>query len=72
MHFAPDEGIVDKAAALAAANRVNGEPQTVALSFPVADLASYDYADSNGNGSKTYEADSGTYTVYIGKNANDT
>lgn len=48
-----------------------GESQTVTLSFRVADLASYDYADLNGNGSKTYEADNGTYAVYIGKNAND-
>ena len=48
-----------------------GESETVALSFRVADLASYDYADLNGNGSKTYEADSGTYAIYIGKNAND-
>lgn len=48
-----------------------GQSETVTLSLAVKDLASYDYADLNGNGSSTYEADEGTYTLYIGKNAND-
>lgn len=45
--------------------------QNVTISFNVRDMASYDYADLNGNNYKTWEADAGDYTIYIGKNAND-
>lgn len=48
-----------------------GQSETVTLSFAVQDLTSYDYADLNGNGSSTYEADRGTYALFIGKNVND-
>lgn len=48
-----------------------GESEVVTLSMAARDLASYDYADLNGNGSKVYEADQGQYSLYVGRNAND-
>ncbi len=48
-----------------------GESDTVTLSLALRDMASYDYADMNGNGTKAWEADAGSYTLYIGKNAHD-
>lgn len=48
-----------------------GESETVTLSLNVRDMASYDYADLNQNGSKAYELDSGEYTLHIGRNAHD-
>lgn len=47
----------------------NGGKQTVILEFDLRDIASYDYSDANDNGKAVYEADSGDYTLYIGKNA---
>ena len=37
--------------------------QTLTLEFDVRDMASYDYADANGNGFKGYELEAGDYTV---------
>lgn len=48
-----------------------GASETLTLELPVRDLASYDYADLNGNGKSTYEADQGAYALYIGRNAHD-
>ena len=48
-----------------------GESEVVTLSMAARDLASHDYADLNGNGSKVYEADQGQYSLYVGRNAND-
>lgn len=45
------------------------ETQPVTLTFNLRDTASYDYSDANTNGHKSYEADEGTYTLYIGENA---
>ena len=47
------------------------ETKPVTLEFALRDTASYDYADLNGNGEKTYEADEGEYTLMVGRNAHD-
>lgn len=47
-----------------------GESQTVTIEMKLSDMSSYDYADQNNNGTRTYEADAGVYTLHIGKNAN--
>ena len=36
----------------------------------VRDMASYDYSDRNDNGYTTYELDCGSYSLYVGDNAN--
>ena len=48
-----------------------GESETVMLTVKTRDLASYDYADANGNGFKGYEAESGVYGIKISRNAHD-
>lgn len=47
----------------------NGGKGKVTLSVDVRDMASYDYADRNGNGIKGYELDAGEYTVYVSKDS---
>ncbi len=49
----------------------SGESKTYALSIDARDMASYDYADKNGNGFKGYELESGTYEISVRKNAHD-
>ncbi len=46
-----------------------GEEQTLKLSFYLQDVASYDFADKNGNGFKGYELDGGEYRLSINKDA---
>lgn len=48
-----------------------GEEETLTLSLKLSDTASYDYADLNKNGKKTFEADAGAYRLMVGRNAND-
>ena len=48
-----------------------GEEQILTLVLKISDTASYDFADLNHNGYRTFEADSGKYQVLVGKNAND-
>ena len=40
-----------------------GETQEVEITFNIQDMASYDFSDANGNGSKCYELDAGEYTL---------
>lgn len=42
-----------------------GESQVLSLSVRMRDLASYDYADANGNGFVGYELDAGVYTFSL-------
>ncbi|MCX4315003.1 MAG: fibronectin type III-like domain-contianing protein, partial [Clostridia bacterium] len=49
----------------------SGESKTYVLSLEARDMASYDYADKNGNGFKGYELESGTYKISVRKNAHD-
>lgn len=44
---------------------------TVTITLSARDMASYDYADGNGNGFKGYELEHGTYTLYVAKNSHD-
>ena len=44
----------------------SGGEDTVTLTLDVRSMASYDYADANGNGFRGYELEAGEYTVYIG------
>ena len=46
-----------------------GDTRTVTLTFNLRDTASYDYNNANDNDYSTYEADEGTYTLYVGENA---
>lgn len=46
-----------------------GESETVALTLPVNDMKSYDYADANGNGFAGYELERGDYTLFVGTDA---
>ena len=48
------------------------EEQTLAVTFKVRDMASYDYSDANNNGFKGYELDAGDYVVKLMKNAHET
>lgn len=48
-----------------------GESDTVTLSVKVRDLSSFDYNDANKNNKKTYEADAGNYSLFVGKNAHE-
>ena len=48
-----------------------GESKTYPLSIDVRDMASYDYANKNGNEYTGYELDAGTYTVGIMKNSHE-
>jgi len=47
------------------------ESKDVTLELNVADMASYDYNDINGNQNKGYELGKGNYKLFIGKNAHD-
>ncbi|MCM1368716.1 MAG: glycoside hydrolase family 3 C-terminal domain-containing protein, partial [Roseburia sp.] len=49
----------------------DGKGQDVKLSFDVRDMASYDYADKNGNGFKGYELEAGEYEISVRRNAHD-
>ncbi|MBR2287394.1 MAG: fibronectin type III-like domain-contianing protein, partial [Clostridia bacterium] len=49
-----------------------GESDTVSVSFPVRDMASYDAFDDNDNGFMGYEMDAGTYTVSVARHSHDT
>ena len=46
-----------------------GESQELELSFYLADVANYDFADKNNNGFKGYEIETGNYELSINKNA---
>ncbi len=48
-----------------------GESGTVELEFSLEDMASYDYDDANNNGHTGYEAEAGTYNLYVSANAHD-
>ncbi len=48
-----------------------GESDTVALELSARDMASYDYADGNGNGFKGYELEHGNYTLYVARDSHD-
>ena len=48
-----------------------GESDTVELEFSLEDMASYDYDDANSNGHTGYEAEAGTYDLYVSTNAHD-
>lgn len=41
-----------------------GQSQTLTLTVNLQDMASYDYADANGNGFKGYELEDGDYNLY--------
>lgn len=41
-----------------------GEKQTLSIQVNLQDMASYDYADANGNGFKGYELENGTYKLF--------
>lgn len=46
-----------------------GESQTLELSLSASDMASYDYADANGNGFRGYELEAGEYTLSVASDA---
>lgn len=48
-----------------------GESESVELTIPVSDLASYDCYDANGNGFSGYELDAGEYVFRIMRNAHE-
>lgn len=48
-----------------------GESKTYTLEMDVRDMASYDYADKNGNGFKGYELEKGAYRISVRKNAHE-
>ena len=48
-----------------------GEEQSVTLSLKASDMKSYDYADANQNGFKSYELEAGDYTVFVSANAHE-
>ncbi|GHU75473.1 hypothetical protein FACS189461_1820 [Spirochaetia bacterium] len=48
-----------------------GASQTLTLTLPVREMASYDYNDANRNGFKGYELDAGTYQIRVSKNAHE-
>lgn len=47
-----------------------GSSEEITVSMKVRDMASYDYSDRNDNGYTTYELDCGSYSLYVGDNAN--
>lgn len=47
-----------------------GSSEKITVSMKVRDMASYDYSDRNDNGYTTYELDCGSYSLYVGDNAN--
>ncbi len=47
------------------------ESATVELEFSLEDMASYDYDDANSNRHTGYEAEAGTYDLYVSTNAHD-
>lgn len=47
-----------------------GSSEEITVSMNVRDMASYDYSDRNDNGYTTYELDCGSYSLYVGDNAN--
>ena len=48
-----------------------GESEEVTIIFTVADMASYDCYDANGNGFKGYEVEAGNYDILLMKNAHE-
>lgn len=48
-----------------------GESQTLTMKFNPYDMASYDFSDANGNGSKCYELEQGAYNIVAAKDAHD-
>ncbi len=48
-----------------------GDSQELELSFYLADVANYDFADKNNNGFKGYELDKGNYELSCNKNAHE-
>ena len=48
-----------------------GESQTLEVSFYLADVANYDYADKNNNNFKGYELEKGNYELSCNKNAHE-
>ncbi|MDR2201733.1 MAG: glycoside hydrolase family 3 C-terminal domain-containing protein [Clostridiales bacterium] len=48
-----------------------GEYETVTLTMPVRQMASYDFNDANENSFKGYELDPGDYVIRISKNAHE-
>jgi beta-glucosidase len=48
-----------------------GASQTLTLTLPVREMASYDYSDANRNGFSGYELEAGTYQLRLSKNAHE-
>lgn len=47
------------------------ESQTLTMTFNPYDMASYDFSDANGNGSKCYELEEGAYNIVVAHDAHD-
>jgi beta-glucosidase len=48
-----------------------GESQTLTLTLPARDMASYDYSDANRNGFSGYELEAGIYQIRVSRNAHE-
>ena len=48
-----------------------GESKDYTVTVDPYDFASYDYSDANGNGFAGYELESGSYTLFVSRNAHD-
>lgn len=70
-----DGGIEKATANLAAFEKtkelVPGQSQTLTLTFPKRDMASYDYNDANENGHKGYELEAGDYEISINSDSHN-